>query len=110
MFVIFASNKNNFKKVNIDKLIKFSCEYFGIKESKLYSHNTSDDCSICRYIIWYYLHYECNLTTRKISDAFFRKKITVFKGISKFKNCLILQKYYRDMYNTFVEKYHNSIK
>lgn len=92
-----------------EKIVKFACGYFGIKEGKIYSHNTSDDCSICRYILWYYLHYEKKITTKEIANEFFRTKITVFKGIARIKNIMKVQKCYRDMYDAFVSKYESYI-
>ncbi len=103
MFVIFV--KTLFMNTEIEEIVKFACEYFGIKESKVYSHNTSDDCSICRYILWYYLHYEKKMTTKEIANEFFRTKITVFKGIARIKNCMKMQRYYRDLYQRFVKEY-----
>lgn len=89
----------------IEEIVKFASEYFGIKESRLLSHDTSDDCSICRYIVWHYLHYEKELSTRTICEYFGRTKDTVFKGLAKIKNCMRLQTYYRNMYSMFVQEY-----
>lgn len=107
MFVIFA--KTSYMNTEIELIVKFSCEYFGIKEGKIYSHNTSDDCSICRYILWYYLHYEKNMTTKEIANEFFRTKVTVFKGIARIKNCMKMQRYYRDLYKNFVTEYEKTL-
>lgn len=90
--------------LRIEKLVNFACEYFGIKESELYSHMTNDKYSIARYVIWYELHVNQKFTIRKIREEFFRKDDTIYKGIAKMK-CLLKNKIYRDMYDKFIEEF-----
>lgn len=89
----------------IEEIVKFASKYFGIKESRLLSHDTSDDCSICRYIVWHYLHYEKEFSTRTICEYFGRTKDAVFKGLAKIKSSMNMQMHYRNMYGMFVQEY-----
>lgn len=90
---------------DIDKIVDFACNFFGIKEGKLLSHDTCDRCSIARYTIWYYIHYEMGVSTRDIGEYFGRTKNTVFKGLAKLKSGIKTQPYYKRMYKDFVENF-----
>lgn len=89
----------------IEKLVRFASDYFKISEERIYGHITTDDCSIARYFIWHYLHYQNDTPTSVIGKAFCREKRTIFYGISKIKNSINMQMHYRNMYGMFVQEY-----
>lgn len=90
---------------NIKELCDFSCRHFGIKEEELYNRDKRENCVLSRYVLWYYLHYNMNVSISKLSLKFKKDKRTVFYGISKIKNGIKSHKYYRDIYNNFLDEY-----
>ena len=84
-----------------NKICTFAAKHFNVHLSLIYSHSTTDECSIARYMIWYYLHYELGASVAKIAKDFNRTKRAVFAGLSKIRNGIKKQKFYKDIYTTF---------
>lgn len=89
----------------IEKLSRFASRYFNVEERRLYSNNTDNQSSLARYIVWYYLHRECEVPAGVLSKEYFRQRRAIFRGISKFDWMIKNQKMYKDMYDKFVEEY-----
>lgn len=92
-------------KSKIEKLSRFTADYFNFKEEKLYSQKTDNNSSIARYFIWYYLHINENVSIGLLSKEFFRTRRTIFLGISKLKSMIKNQRMYNEMYNKFIDEY-----
>lgn len=89
----------------IEKLCRFTSKYFNIEERDLYSEGRKSNCVMARHVLWYYLHYEFGISARELSKEFMKDRRTIFLGISKIKNGVKRQRYYRDIYDSFVEEY-----
>lgn len=89
---------------SMQDIYNFSKIHFNITEEELLGKNREERISVARHIIWYVLHYRCNMSASALSKRFLRSKRIVFRGISKIKNGLN-QNYYRDIYNNFIESY-----
>lgn len=89
----------------IEKLCRFASKYFNVEERDLYSECKVSDCVMARHVLWHYLHCECEFSVGVLSKEFMKERRTIFKGISKIKNGIKRQRYYRDIYEKFVEEY-----
>lgn len=89
----------------IEKLSGFASRYFNLNETSLYSGNTDNTSSLARYILWYYLHKECEVSAGVLAKEFFRQRRAIFRGISKLDWMINNQKMYRELYDKFVEEY-----
>lgn len=92
-------------KSKIEKLCRFASKYFNVEERDLYSNGKLSNCVMARHVLWYYLHYECEVSVGTLSKEFLKERRSVFHGISKIKNGIKRQRYYRDIYESFVEEY-----
>lgn len=89
----------------IEKLCRFASKYFNVDERELYSEGRKSNCVMARHVLWYYLHCELGFSAGELSKEFLKDRRTIFLGISKIKNGIKRQRYYRDIYDSFVEEY-----
>lgn len=89
----------------VEKLCAFSEKYFDLNVTDLYGKSRKEKCVIARNIIWHEMHYRYNISVSNIAKEFFKTKRNVFYGISKIKNAIKKQRFYRDLYNKFIEEY-----
>lgn len=89
----------------IEKLCRFASKYFNVDERELYSDGRKSNCVIARHVLWYYLHCELGFSAGELSKEFLKDRRTIFLGISKIKNGIKRQRYYRDIYDSFIEEY-----
>lgn len=92
----------------IDSICDFSARYFNIKESDLYSRIRTSECVLARHMAMYILHVDYNISIGKLSKAFFRDGRTIFYAINKVRYWIQNQKYYKRMYESFMEEYKKS--
>lgn len=92
-------------KSNIADLCKFASRYFDVEENEIYSHSRTGNCVNAKHIIWYHLHVEDGMSVGKLAQEFFKTRRTIFMGISKIRNGIKTQRYYRDLYNNFITEY-----
>lgn len=89
----------------IEKLCRFASKYFNVEERDLYSEGRKSNCVMARHVLWHYLHFELGFSAGDLSKEFLKDRRTIFLGISKIKNGIKRQRYYRDIYEKFVEEY-----
>lgn len=77
----------------IEEVLNGTCTFFGIKNSEICSHCTSDELSMARYFCWYYLHCIKKKTIVSIANRFDRRHDTIYKGIAKAKNMFAIKPY-----------------
>lgn len=78
--------------------------HFKIDERNLYSRCRFDEVVVARHILWYVLHVDMKMSVGKISKEFFRSKRQVFSAISKVKSGINKQKFYKELYEGFIQK------
>lgn len=90
-----------------EKICNFASRHFNINCRMLLSHSTTDECSIARYMVWHYLHQEKKVSAAVLAKDFCRTKRAIFAGLSKIRNGIKKQKYYKDIYSNFKYEYDN---
>lgn len=88
----------------VDEISDVICEYFNISEQEIISRNISEKVANARYFLWYILHYEMRLSAKKLSNIYFREPRNVFRGISKIKQGIKNQPYYKAIYEDLYRK------
>lgn len=76
---------------------------YGITRDALYRNAHGRERGIVtnvRYVYWYILHYECNLSATQISKRFNKCRRLVYRGIGVVKYCITYDKYYIDIYKS----------
>ena len=106
--IIFAQKHIAMKPKEYAKLVRITdivCEHFGC-EKKLLSEKQGDylTYSTARHFIWYLSHYMIPVVINELSLVFKRKPNTIKKGIAKIKFGIEHDRYYRNIYNTIMEK------
>lgn len=94
----------------IDEIVSFAAKYFSVKVTDLYSNVRKSECITAKHLAWYILHYEYGVNTSLLAKEFYRTRRDVFLGISKIKNGIQKQKFYKDLYERFIEEYKNGSK
>lgn len=89
------------------KLCEFIANYFRIDENHLYGHSRKEDIVMARHLAWYILHADYKVPVSILSKEFFRAKRVVFFGINKIKTGISNQRFYRVVYEKFMESYKN---
>lgn len=86
------------------EIIEYTCRYFGITKDGLIN-KTDYRHTLPRHIAWYFMHKELSLSNKQIGDAFGRNRRSVIHGITYIKYRIMNQKEYKDIYDSFAEKY-----
>lgn len=88
----------------IDEIAEEVCKYFNVSEQQIISRDCTENVSNARYFLWYILHYEMRLSAKKLSNIYFREPRNVFRGISKIKQGIKNQPYYKAIYEDLYRK------
>lgn len=87
------------------KICEFIAHYFHIDENQMYGYSRKENIVMARHLAWYILHVDHKISTAILSKEFFRSKRVIFFGVNKIRNGIENQKYYRSIYNDFMEEY-----
>lgn len=95
--------------IDIDKLCEFGAQFFGIKECVMYNKGKQDNqTTLCKWMIWYYLHREHEIPVSVIGSKFHRKKRNIFLSLRKVSYWIEYQRYMNETYTKFKEEFEKS--
>ena len=80
------------------------CDYMGVNKRVIYERSLKEIVCNTRYMIWYILHYDYGFTVGLLSKTYYLTKRNIQIGISKVKNGIKYQPYYRNIYDTLKER------
>lgn len=103
-----ATFANKVKCMDEEKILEVCsfCElYFDLDFPLLSSRSKEGTYIVAKHIVWYFLHYEYNISTSSLAKHFNRSRRNIFLGISKIKNGIDKQRFYKDVYMKFCESY-----
>ena len=89
----------------IQVVSEYASKHFNINERSLYSRVRDGKTSTVKFVVWEVLHHEFNVPISKLAKAFYRNERTVKLGVSKMKNWRAFDKYYREVYDQFLESF-----
>lgn len=96
-FLFILANKNDMD------IVSLTAKNLDVREIDIYVSKT-EKCTTARYIIWYYLHYNKRKSIAQIAHQFHYAVRTVCYGISKIRDGILHQKYYKEQYDQFINK------
>lgn len=88
----------------VDKISEIVCTYFNVEEQQIISRNSTERVSNARYFLWYILHYHLRISGLTLAKIYFRKKRVVFSGISKIRQGIKNQPFYKIIYEDLYKK------
>lgn len=91
--------------LKIEKLVKFTCNYYEITESQLYGKCRELRFSEARNMLWYVLHYDFGISLTSIAKEFFRTKRRVCQSLSATSLRIRTSNGMRKIYDTYIDEY-----
>ena len=88
----------------IDKLTDACIAHFNLEQRDLHSSTRKENVILAKHILWYVLHSEFGISAGDISKEFYRTKRQVFGAINKVKKGVKKKRYYKELYNSFMER------
>lgn len=90
---------------DIDYLKDFLVRYFNISMEDLYSNSKKGNHVLARFLLWYLLHYEFGVSSYVLAQEYKKSRRNIMIALSKFRNGITTQKYYRDIYENFKKEF-----
>lgn len=92
------------QKSKVDDISAVVCKYFKVREIDILGSNRKEKVFNAKTFLWYILHYELRLSANTIAIIYMKDKRGIFRGISKIKNGISSQPYYKLIYEDLMKK------
>lgn len=90
--------------MSFDYIVTIFCQCRNTTADEITGQSRNARVCDTRYMIWYYLHYNCGVSVTKLSARFKRTRPSIFRGIRILKQQLQLYKPLRQEYAGIIKQ------
>lgn len=90
--------------MSFDYIVTIFCQCRNTTADEITGQSRNARVCDTRYMIWYYLHYNCGVSVTKLSARFKRNRPSIFRGIRILKQQLQLYKPLRQEYANIIKQ------